>query len=144
MQWLFLGSLRSAIVVSATIPFALFFAVVILVALGESANLLSVGAVDFGLIVDATVVLVENVFRRLLIGATRDPIRSPHRDAGAANGLTGKLAIIVDAIGEVDRAVLFSRRSSSPGSCRCSPSPASRGTYSRRWRRPTRSRSRER
>ena len=64
VQWLFLGSLRSAIVVSATIPFALFFAVMLLVLFGESANLLSVGAIDFGLIVDATVILVENVFRR--------------------------------------------------------------------------------
>src|SRR5207344_773356 len=55
LQWLFLGDLRSALIVGATIPFALFFAVGILVLRGESANLLSVGAIDFGLIVDATV-----------------------------------------------------------------------------------------
>ncbi len=55
LQWLFLGDLRSALIVGATIPFALFFAVIILVLRGESANLLSVGAIDFGLIVDATV-----------------------------------------------------------------------------------------
>src|SRR5277367_6428839 len=46
LQWLFLGDLRSAIIVGATIPFALFFAVSILVLRGESANLLSVGAID--------------------------------------------------------------------------------------------------
>src|SRR5450759_4153789 len=65
LQWLFLGDIRSAIIVGATIPFALFFAVGIMVLRGESANLLSVGAIDFGLIVDATVIMVENIFRRL-------------------------------------------------------------------------------
>src|SRR5215470_10019087 len=54
LQWIFLGNLRSAIIVGTTIPFALFFAIAILVMRGESANLLSVGAIDFGLIVDAT------------------------------------------------------------------------------------------
>src|SRR6202521_220294 len=65
LQWLFLGDLRSALIVGATIPFALFFAVGILVLRGESANLLSVGAIDFGLIVDATVIMVESIFRWL-------------------------------------------------------------------------------
>src|SRR5438270_330853 len=45
LQWIFLGDLRSALIVGATIPFALFFAVIILVLRGESANLLSVGAI---------------------------------------------------------------------------------------------------
>jgi cobalt-zinc-cadmium resistance protein CzcA len=70
IQWLFLGNLRSALIVSATIPFALLFAVVILVVSGESANLLSMGAIDFGIIVDATVIMVENIFRHL---SHRDP-----------------------------------------------------------------------
>src|ERR1700732_4303847 len=65
LQWIFLGDLRGAFIVGATIPFALFFAVSILVLRGESANLLSVGAIDFGLIVDATVIMVEAIFRRL-------------------------------------------------------------------------------
>src|SRR6201995_2679491 len=68
LQWLFFGDLRSAMIVGATIPFALFFAVSILVLRGESANLLSVGAIDFGLIVDATVIMVEAIFRRLAHG----------------------------------------------------------------------------
>lgn len=63
IQWLFLGDLRSAIVVSANIPFALFFAIILLVFRGEDANLLSLGAVDFGIIVDSAVILVENTFR---------------------------------------------------------------------------------
>jgi cobalt-zinc-cadmium resistance protein CzcA len=63
IQWVFLGDLRSAIIVGANVPFALFFTVIILVSLGDSANLLSVGAVDIGIIVDACVILIENVFR---------------------------------------------------------------------------------
>ena len=63
VQWLFLGDLRSAIIVGANIPFALFFSIIILVARNEDANLLSVGAVDFGIIVDAAVILVENIYR---------------------------------------------------------------------------------
>jgi cobalt-zinc-cadmium resistance protein CzcA len=65
LQWAFLGNLRTALIVAATIPFALFFAVGILVIRGDSANLLSVGAIDFGLIVDATVIMVESIFRHL-------------------------------------------------------------------------------
>ena len=69
IQWIFLGNLRSAIIVGLNIPFALFFATILLVILGESANLLSVGAVDFGIIVDSAVILVENIFRNF----QRDP-----------------------------------------------------------------------
>ena len=65
LQWIFLGNLRSALIVGATIPFALFFAIAILVLRGKSANLLSVGAIDFGLIVDATVIMMESIYRRL-------------------------------------------------------------------------------
>src|SRR3954449_11186507 len=65
IQWLFLGNLRCALIVSATIPVALFLAVIITVLRGESANLLSVGAIDLGIIVDSTVIMVENIFRHL-------------------------------------------------------------------------------
>src|SRR5712672_2691291 len=74
VQWLFLGNLRSALIVAMTIPFALFFAITMLVLRGESANLLSVGAVDFGLVVDATVIMVESGIwpsRRPRCGNTR-------------------------------------------------------------------------
>src|ERR1700730_10611506 len=63
IQWIFLGDLRSAIIVSANIPFALFFAIIILVLQGEDANLLSLGAVDFGIIVDSAVIMMENIYR---------------------------------------------------------------------------------
>ena len=101
VQWLFLGSLRSAIIVAATIPFALGFAILILVVRGDSANLLSLGAIDFGLIVDATVIMVENVFRHLA---------EPEHSEGqkAPGGLTGRLGIIAIAGAEVNRAIFFS------------------------------------
>ncbi|GJD86561.1 MULTISPECIES: efflux RND transporter permease subunit [Methylobacterium] len=101
VQWLFLGSLRSAIIVAATIPFALGFAILILVVRGDSANLLSLGAIDFGLIVDATVIMVENVFRHLA---------EPHLSKGqrAPGGLTGRLGTIAIAGAEVNRAIFFS------------------------------------
>jgi cobalt-zinc-cadmium resistance protein CzcA len=67
IQWLFLGDFRGALVIAATIPFAFFFAVLMMLARGESANLLSVGALDFGLLVDATVIMVENIFRHLAL-----------------------------------------------------------------------------
>ena len=63
IQWIFLGDLRSALIVAANIPFALLFASSCWCCSGENANLLSVGAVDFGIIVDSAVILVENIFR---------------------------------------------------------------------------------
>ncbi|HEX9555610.1 MAG TPA: efflux RND transporter permease subunit, partial [Reyranella sp.] len=106
IQWLFLGDLRSALIVSATIPFALLFAVMILVLSGESANLLSMGAIDFGIIVDATVIMMENVFRHLAEASTG---HAPRPSALATpRGLTGKLATIYQASGEVTQAIFFS------------------------------------
>lgn len=104
VQWLFLGSLRSAIIVAATIPFALFFAVGILLIRGDSANLLSVGAIDFGLIVDATVIMVENIYRHLAerpSGVTQAPRRRRWR-------MSSELATIFDAAREVSRPIFFS------------------------------------
>src|SRR5258708_1823970 len=104
IQWLFLGDLRSALIVSATIPFALLFAVVILVLSGESANLLSMGAIDFGIIVDATVIMVENIFRHLSHvgeGVAARAGRPP------AQGLSGKTALIFEASTEVTKAIFF-------------------------------------
>jgi cobalt-zinc-cadmium resistance protein CzcA len=106
IQWLFLGDLRSALIVSATIPFALLFAMVILVLTGESANLLSMGAIDFGIIVDATVIMVENIFRHLAEASAGHRPRGPLLAPPAA--LTGKLAIIYEASSEVTQAIFFS------------------------------------
>lgn len=109
VQWAFLGNLRSAIIVAATIPFALFFAITILVLRGESANLLSVGAIDFGLIVDATVIMVENIFRHLGEDAQARQTGSSliHR-VRVPLDLHGKYAVIANAAIEVNRGIFFS------------------------------------
>ena len=101
LQWVFLGNLRSAIIVGATIPFALFFAIGIMVVRGELANLLSVGAIDFGLIVDATVLMVESIFRRLGHAQATDA-----HDA-VPPGLTGKLGAMFQAGTSVSRSIFF-------------------------------------
>jgi cobalt-zinc-cadmium resistance protein CzcA len=109
LQWLFLGNLRSALIVGMTIPFALSFAIGLMVIRGESANLLSVGAIDFGLVVDATVIMVENIFRHLAeatggrrgAGASRlDVMRVP-------SGFSGRYAVIALAAAEVSRSIFF-------------------------------------
>jgi cobalt-zinc-cadmium resistance protein CzcA len=108
VQWLFLGDLRSAAIVAVTIPFALLFAVSILMLRGESANLLSVGAIDFGLVVDATVIMMENIFRHLSGAiASRSERRDRHNKAEQA-GLTGRLADILVAAQEVSQPIFFS------------------------------------
>ncbi len=105
LQWIFLGDLRSAVIVGATIPFALFFAVVILVLRGESANLLSVGAIDFGLIVDATVIMVEAIFRRL---SQTTALSSDEAAAISSETMMGmKSHAIYSASADVARSIFF-------------------------------------
>jgi heavy metal efflux system protein len=119
IQWLFLGDLRSAIIVGVNIPFALFFAIIILVLRGEDANLLSVGAVDFGIIVDSAVILVENVLRNFQSGAAgREQLlehlaegrfgADPTHTAEGGGQWTDRLRIIFASALEVDKAVFFS------------------------------------
>jgi cobalt-zinc-cadmium resistance protein CzcA len=101
IQWIFLGNLRCALIVAATIPVALFFAVIITVLRGDSANLLSVGAIDLGIIVDGTVIMVENVFRHIAHHAMRHP-------GGRESSMSDRLHRILTAAVEVDKAILFS------------------------------------
>jgi cobalt-zinc-cadmium resistance protein CzcA len=61
----FLVSVRAAVITALTIPLALMFAFIFLHATGEAANLLSIGAIDFGIIIDGTIVMVENIYREL-------------------------------------------------------------------------------
>ncbi len=61
----FLVSLRAAVITALTIPLALLFAFIFLHLTGEAANLLSIGAIDFGIIIDGTIVMVENIYREL-------------------------------------------------------------------------------
>jgi heavy metal efflux system protein len=121
IQWVFLGDLRSAIIVGANIPFALFFSTVVLVLRGEEANLLSVGALDFGIIVDAAVIVVENIYRnfqgnpatqRSLLQQLaegkwgNDPTRSS--DFSDLPGWSDRLRLILISALQVDKAVFFS------------------------------------
>jgi cobalt-zinc-cadmium resistance protein CzcA len=121
IQWIFLGDLRSAVIVGVNIPFALFFAIMLLVAQGESANLLSVGAVDFGIIVDSAVILVENIFRNFqrpieerqgllerLAGGFYGPDPSTSLHAAPKSQWTERLRLILISAMQVDNAVLFS------------------------------------
>ena len=89
IQWLFLGDLRSAMIVSATIPFALLFAVVILVLTRRDRRTCCRWAPSTSAcIVDATVIMVENIFRHLSeVGHAAEPsvaarARGPRRQAG--------------------------------------------------------------
>lgn len=117
IQWTFLGDLRSAIIVSANIPVALFFSVIILVLMGDSANLLSLGAVDFGIIVDSAVILIENVFRnfqknaaerRQLLHEAAQGELGAYLGAGSQQGWSERLRLLFVSAVQVDRAVLFS------------------------------------
>jgi len=122
IQWVFLGDLRSAIIVSANIPFALFFAIIILVLQGEDANLLSLGAVDFGIIVDSAVIMMENIYRNfqstpqhrqtLLQHLSEgywgpDPTSAHATTTTAAQRWTERLRIIFVSALQVDKAVFF-------------------------------------
>lgn len=121
IQWIFLGDLRSALIVAVNIPFALFFAIIVLVLQGEDANLLSVGAVDFGIIVDSAVILVENVFRNFqasrakranLLQLLAEGFWGPNsasltETSGIAQLWTDRLRLIFVSALQVDKAVFF-------------------------------------
>jgi cobalt-zinc-cadmium resistance protein CzcA len=121
IQWIFLGDLRSAIIVGLNIPVALLFSVILLVLQGQDANLLSIGAVDFGIIVDSAVILVENIFRNvqavpearmkllhdLAEGAFGVDSTSAHRTS-TNKSWTDRMRLILISVMQVDRAVLFS------------------------------------
>jgi cobalt-zinc-cadmium resistance protein CzcA len=108
LQWAFLGNLRSAIIVAMTIPFALSFAIGLMVLRGESANLLSVGAIDFGLVVDATVIMVENIYRHLAEASAHlgQGPSTLHR-MRVRSGFRGKTGIISVAAAEVSQSIFF-------------------------------------
>ncbi len=108
IQYLFLGDLRTAIIVCATIPAALFFSVVLMVIRGDSANLLSVGAIDFGIIVDSTVILVENIYRRLMHPEPFGILKTGTGDLFAGLPFRDKLVRLYASCLEVDKAIFFS------------------------------------
>src|SRR5271166_2422995 len=89
----FLVSFRAAVITALTIPLALLFAFIFLHWTGEAANLLSIGAIDFGIIIDGTIVMVENIYREL----------------GLRYGTEYKLNdVILAAARDVDRPIFYS------------------------------------
>jgi heavy metal efflux system protein len=89
----FLGNVRSALIVTITIPFALLFAAILLDLSHVPANLLSLGALDFGMVVDGSVVMVENILRHASLGRGKKTLRE----------------MIGTAAHEVQRPVFFAR-----------------------------------
>ncbi len=89
----FLVSMRAAVIVAITIPLSLLFSFIFLHARGIPANLLSIGAIDFGILIDGTLVMVENIFREL----------------GAREGQNYDLhEVIRNAAKDVDRPIFYS------------------------------------
>jgi len=135
LQWTFLGDLRSALIVATTIPFALFFAIIVMIARGESANMLSVGAIDFW-------------FGRRCHGDHGGKYFSPSRAAewrkarkddslhGTQTilGLRGKFAVIANSATQVNRAIFFSAAIIIAGFVPLFTMGASRDTSSAQWR----------
>ena len=91
----FIGSVRSALVVATTIPVSMLFAFSMMRLTGIPANLLSLGAIDFGIIVDGAVVMVENIMRR-------------YRDATPADRGEGIIRFTLTSAQEVGREIFFS------------------------------------
>ena len=92
--FIFLGDISSAGIVALMIPLALLFSVSVLFLQGKSANLLSIGAVDFGIIVDSSVIIVENIYRHITA-----------RNADRSRPLIDR---ICEASHEIERALFFS------------------------------------
>jgi len=91
----FIGSVRAALVVATTIPVSMLFAFAMMRLTGIPANLLSLGAIDFGIIVDGAVVMVDNIMRH-------------YRDATAADRGEGIIRLTLTSAQEVGREIFFS------------------------------------
>ena len=89
--FVFLGDVPVSLIAALTIPCSLLFAFSLMVMTGTSANLISVGAIDFGILVDASVIVLESIFRRLQAASTENPFD-----------------LIADATAEAVRPVTFS------------------------------------
>lgn len=122
IQWIFIGDLRTAVIVGLNIPIALLFSIILLVLRGESANLLSLGAVDFGIIVDSAVILVENLFKNFqrkpeeqkgLLEDLAEGVWGPDPTTtlsyeAPVHAWTDRLRLILVSAIQVDKAVFFS------------------------------------
>ena len=96
--FLFLGNLRAAVITSLVIPLSMLFTFTGMIVNGVSANLMSLGALDFGLIVDGAIVIVENSMRRLAHEQMR---------LGRQLSLNERLAVVFDATREARRVLIY-------------------------------------
>ncbi|MDP4229016.1 MAG: CusA/CzcA family heavy metal efflux RND transporter [Bacteroidota bacterium] len=92
----FLGNVRAALLAAVTIPLSLLWAFIVMKMTGIPANLLSLGAIDFGIIVDGAVIMIESIMRRLVKSSPEE-----HHEKG-------KLRLIIEATQDVDRQIFFS------------------------------------
>ena len=118
---LFVGSVRGALLIALTIPLSLLFAFVCMHLTNIPANLLSLGAIDFGIIVDGSIVLVETILQAARIASRRGAVGERRPDRGAAGGAAD---------------LLRHPRSSSLATSRSSRSSGSSANSSPRWRSP--------
>jgi cobalt-zinc-cadmium resistance protein CzcA len=114
---LFLGNLRAALIVAAVIPLAMLFGFVGMTLFGVSANLMSLGAIDFGMIVDGAVVMMENTIRRASENGHCEDISQTIKAAGA----------------EVARPIAFGVAIIMPYTCRFSSCRIWKDACSGRW-----------
>lgn len=113
--FLFLRNVRASLIVAAVIPISMVSAFIVMKWMGVSANLMSLGAVDFGLIVDGAVVMMENFIRRLSVKngtepgavATESDAEPTENPVATAPGSVPNAVIIHDAALEVGRPILF-------------------------------------
>lgn len=96
--FLFLGNVRAALITAAVIPLSMLFAITGMVERGVSGNLLSLGALDFGIIVDGAIVMVENAMSRLA---------GRQHETGRLLTRPERLAVVGDAASEVWRPTIF-------------------------------------
>lgn len=97
---LFLGNLRAGLIVASAIPLSLLFALALMNVFGVSANLMSLGAIDFGLIVDGAVIIVESVLHRLSAGSTHTT-RLSQKGMDDAVGASAKQMMSSAAFGQI-------------------------------------------
>jgi cobalt-zinc-cadmium resistance protein CzcA len=99
---IFLSSWLAAFVVATVIPLSLLFAFILMNALGVSANLISLGAVDFGIIIDSAVVIVEALMVRLAMSSTQ-------HEAHSKAGIAERMQAVHRTLADMSRPVLFSK-----------------------------------
>ncbi len=92
----FLGNVRAALLAALTIPLSLLWAFIVMKCTGIPANLLSLGAIDFGIIVDGAVIMIEAIMRRLIHSSEEEKKEK------------GPLRLIVEATQDVDKQIFFS------------------------------------